>query len=151
MSKDSSLPNQNVNTVAHSLLEIATQIVGADSGSVLLVNRKKKSFLIQSSRGLDTQILKKKNIPFSNGVAEWVVEHKKPLLISSQSEEVVPKSILKRPQIKSSFVVPLEFQDQIYGVFCLNSKTENDRFNEGNLLFLNQLGQIASAALSRTR
>jgi len=141
---------QNADFLANSLLEIASQIVGADSGSVLLVDPAKKSFFIQSSHGLNAQVLKKRTIPFRRGIAGWVVENKKAVLISPQSISVIPKLKLKRPYIKSSMIVPLQFQDRIYGVFCLNSKTENDRFNERNLLFLNHLGKIATAALSRS-
>ncbi len=136
--------------LANSLLELASQMVGADSGSVLLVDPSKKSFFIQSSRGLNQKILKKKILPLKESVAGWVFSNKKAILIGPQSELQVPQSILKRPYIKSSMILPLQFQDRVYGVFCLNSKTENDRFNEGSLSFLNRLGNLASAALARS-
>jgi len=102
---------------------------------------------MQSSHGLDIPITKKKMMPLKEGVAGWVVEHKQAVLISSQSKNLIPKSRLKRPHIKSSMIIPLEFQDRIYGVFCVNSNTTNDRFNEKNLGFLDHLGKVASAAL----
>lgn len=138
------------NLLSDSLLEIASGIVGADSGSVLLLNPAKNSFSIRSSRGLSPHVLKKKNIPLSNGIAGWVLENKKAILIGPEHKSIIPKSKLKRSYIKSSMIVPLEFQNKMYGVFCLNSKTENDQFNEDNLSFLNQLGGIAGAALSRS-
>jgi len=133
--------------LANSLLEIASQIVGADSGSVLLIDSANESFSIQSSRGLSEEILKKK-IPLNDGVAGWVVAHKKGVLIGPDIKSIVPKSKLNRPAIKSSMIVPLKCQDQILGVFCLNSKDANERFNQTNLSFLNQLGQIASTGFS---
>lgn len=143
-------PEPRKDFLASSLLEIASQIVGADSGSVLLVDPAKNSFSIQSAHGLDDQIVKKKTVPLKEGVAGWVVEHQKSVLITPQRKSAIPQSILKRPHIKSSMIVPLEFQGQVYGVFCVNSKTDNSRFNEKNLMFLNHLGKIASAALSQS-
>ena len=141
-------PEQQADFLADSLLEIATQIVAADSGSVLLVDSANESFSIQSSHGLNVPVSREIVMPLKDGVAGWVVEHKQAVLIGPQNKTSIPESKLKRPQIKSSMIIPLEFQDRVYGVFCVNSNTENHRFNEQNLVFLNHLGKVASAALS---
>ena len=96
--------------------------------------------------------MKKKRISLESGVAGWVASRNKPVLIGSDLPHMkgdIPKAKLKRPQIKSSIVVPLKYQKKVLGVFCLNAKSQNKRFNQDNLVLLDQLGKLASVALSR--
>lgn len=135
--------------LANYLLDIASEVVRADSGSVLLVDKDEESFSIKSARGISPEILKKKRLPIRSGVAGWVVSQRKPVLIGPKVPVSVPKVRLKRPHIKCSIVVPLEFDEKALGVFCLNANSANRRFNQNNLLLLGQLGKLASVALSR--
>ena len=135
--------------LANYLLEIASEVVRADSGSVLLVDENQENLTIRSARGIPASILKKRHVPLGSGVAGWVLARKKPVLIGPGAAGLVPKDKLKRPQIKSSIVVPLEFKKKALGVFCVNSKAANKQFNQENLVLLDQLGKLASVALAR--
>lgn len=136
--------------LVNCLLDIASHVVHADSGSVLLVDESEKNFFIKLARGIPSEILKKRRMPVSRGVAGWVASQKKPVLIGPYGDSTVPAERLKRPKIKASIVVPLRFQEKILGVFCLNTMSANKRFNQNNLLLLDQLGKLASVALART-
>ncbi len=136
--------------LANCLLEIASQVVHADSGSVMLVDQDQKNFSIRSAHGIKPEILKQRRLPLHAGVAGWVAAKRKALLIGpAETKKEIPKEKLKRPQIKSSMIVPLEFKRKVLGVFCLNAKSANKRFNQNNLILLDQLGKLASVALAR--
>lgn len=135
--------------LANYLLNIASQVVQADSGSVMLVDEAHKNFSIKSAHGIRPEILKKGHLPLHAGVAGWVATKKRPILIGPEAQREIPKTKLKRPQIKSSMVLPLEFKKKVLGVFCLNAKSVNKQFNQENLVLLNQLGKLASVALAR--
>jgi len=138
------------NLLANCLLEIASQVVHADSGSVMLVDQDQKNFSIKSAHGIKPEILKQRHLPLNAGIAGWVAARRKAILIGPrETRKEVPKEKLKRPQIKSSMVVPLEFKKKVLGVFCLNAKSANKRFNQNNLVLLDQLGKLASVALAR--
>ena len=137
------------NLLTNYLLDIASHVVQADSGSVMLVDEGQKSFSIKSAHGIRAEVLKKRHLPLNAGVAGWVAAKKRPLLIGPQIKGEIPKDKLKRPQIKSSMIVPLEFKRKVLGVFCLNAKSVNKQFNQDNLILLNQLGKLASVALAR--
>jgi putative methionine-R-sulfoxide reductase with GAF domain len=138
-----------LNLLGEYLLEIASEAVKADSASVLLVNSDEKSFYIQSARGLRAEFVKKNQIPMSQSVAGWVVKRKKAVLIDRDLKMEIPKTKLTRHKIKSSIVVPIQFERKVFGVFCLNAKSSNHRFNKENLLLLSRLGQLTGVALSR--
>jgi len=138
------------NLLANCLLEIASEVVHADSGSVMLVDQDQKNFSIKSAHGIKPEVLRQKRLPLNAGVAGWVAAKRKAILIGpAEVRKEVPKEKLKRPQIKSSMVVPLEFKKKVLGVFCLNAKSANKRFNQNNLILLDQLGKLASVALAR--
>ncbi len=138
------------NLLANCLLEVASQVVHADSGSVMLVDQDRKNFSIRSAHGIKPEVLKQKRLPFEAGVAGWVAARNKAILIGPlEARKEVPKEKLRRPQIKSSMVVPLEFKKKVLGVFCLNAKSANKRFNQNNLVLMDQLGKLASVALAR--
>ena len=146
---DSFFTSNYATLLANYLLNIASQVVQADSGSVMLVDEGRKNFSIKSAHGIRPEVLKKGYLPIHAGVAGWVATKKRPILIGPEAQKEIPKTKLKRPQIKSSMVLPLEFKKKVLGVFCLNAKSVNKQFNQENLVLLNQLGKLASVALAR--
>ena len=136
------------NELAHSLMEIASALVGADSGSVLLMNQKEKCFYIKAAMGLRLEALKTK-IPIRDGVAGWVARRGKPCLIQQGVKNQWLKDRLKRNEIISSMVLPIAFQNRTLGVVCLNAESKNENFNQENLILLDQLSKLASVAFDR--
>lgn len=138
------------NKVVNSLLDIALGVVEGNSGSVLRFDARGKCFYINAARGLRREIVKETRIPLRGGVAGWVVARGKPFLIQKDVKDPVLRRCLKRPNIHSSIVIPMRFQDRTLGVFCLNAESVNKKFNQDNLPLLDQLGQLVSIALAGT-
>lgn len=136
--------------LTHSLMEVASAVVGADSGSVLLIDPKKKVFTIKASRGIRAEIIENKFPSLKEGVAGWVVSRGRPFLIQKDVKDSVPQTQLNRPEIYSSMVVPITFRGRALGAVCLNSAGKNDKFNEDNLILLDQLSKLAGIALDRS-
>ena len=146
---DDFFSNVYVNSLVNYLLEIATQLVHADSGSVLLIDPSEKSFSIKSARGLSEEVKNKEHIPLSSSIAGWVASEKRSVLIGGEPPGGLPRAQLKRTNIKASMLVPLEIQKKVVGIFCLNAQSANKRFNQNNLALLDQLGKLAGVALAR--
>lgn len=137
------------NELANSLLDVAAAVVGADSGSVLLIKPNEKYLYIKTARGIRPEIIKRTHIPVGEGVVGWVLSQGSPALIQSDVKDPVLKARLQRSEIKSSIVVPIAFQDQTLGALCVNAESDNKRFNQENLQVLDQLSKLASIALDR--
>ena len=135
--------------LADSLLEIALGVVGGNSGSVLLFDKKGKHFYIKTARGIRSEIAKEVRIPWKEGVAGWVAARGKPILIQKKPKDTALGARLRRPEIHASFVIPMIFRDRTLGVFCVNAESANKKFNPDNLLLLDQLSKLASIALGR--
>lgn len=135
--------------LADALIDIALGVVGGDSGSVLLFDKRKKSFSVKSARGIRSEVLREIQSPLRDGVANYVASRGKPLLIQKEVKDPILRGRLKREEICSSIVVPMTFLGRTLGVFCVNAEADNHRFNQDNLLLLDQLGRLASIAFAR--
>lgn len=126
-----------------TIFEVVRQMVDADSGSVLMFHPRQNELHIQFSYGLNPAIVKKEKLP-NDGVASWVIAKKEAVLIHEQKTQKIPPDQLKRPEIKSSMVVPIQKDNQVLGVICLNSNSLNSRFNENNISRVQDLGRLIS-------
>ncbi len=104
-----------------SLLDAALSMSKADTGSVMLVDKEGKGLSIKASRGVSKSYTESSIIPLGQGLAGWVVQHKKPLVISGETENNRIKHLLKRPEIRQSLVIPLAVQNTILGVLNLST------------------------------
>lgn len=135
--------------LANHLLDVGMQLVQADTGSVLFFDEKDECFWVKTARGMDAPVFKQSKSYLRKGLAGWAALRGKPVLIDHQSVHADIGEQLKRPQIVSSILVPLRFGARILGVLCLNALSSNLFFNKDSLLRLNQLCQLAAAALGR--
>ena len=136
--------------LSNSLLDIAMTLVKGDSGSVLLFDKKEKCFHIKAACNIQPEYVSGISIPYKQSISGWVIREAKPLLIQKDLEHSALQSRLKRPEINSSFVIPIAVrQGEPIGVLCLNSKSVNKNFNQDNLVLLSQLGKLAGIAFGR--
>ncbi len=132
-----------MNHMLATIFEAARQAVGADSGSVLIFHPEQNELIIHSSYGLKSEILKKEKLP-NDGIASWVIARNEAVLINESGSRNIPQDQLKRPEIKSSMIVPIQKDNQVLGVICLNSSLANERFNENSVLMVRQLSRLVS-------
>ena len=60
----------------------------------------------------------------------------KPMLLHQEMQDDVIRDRLDKPHIKSSIVIPMHHKDKLMGLLCLNTKSDNQMFNQENLLLL---------------
>ena len=142
-------PDFYTSEVADSLMDIALEVVKGDSGSVLLFDKGEQHFYIKTSRGIAPEIIKEAHVPLKDGVVGWVAAREKPLLIQKDTPPEGLAGRLNRPEIHASFVVPMSFQNQTLGVFCINTKSPNKKFTEKSLQLLDRLSKLAGVAFGR--
>ena len=77
------------------------------------------------------------------GIAGWVAQRNKPLLLSSDtSADQLPKDRLRRREIDSSIVMPLSRQNEVLGILNINSHDKNNRLRTQSLDLLTQLAKL---------
>ena len=137
-----------VNELLNALLNVALSLVEGDSGSVMLYEAKEKCFYLKAARGIRTDLVPRGRVPFESGVAGVIAARRIPTLISKVVGDKTLAGRLNRAEIESSMVIPMVIKNRLFGVLCVNTFTDNKKFNSGFLALLNQLGQLGSVTLA---
>ena len=126
-----------------TLLDLALRATKADSGSVMVLDSLSQTLRIRAALGLDEALIQKAEVKLGEGIAGWVAQRNRPLLIDPEiSLDPALKSRLKRSEIDSSIVMPLSRQDKVLGVLSINSHDRENRLKAQNLDLLAQLAKL---------
>lgn len=129
--------------VLDAALEEVVAVTGADSGSIMLVDKETETLTVAASVGVEAEIVASTRIPIGRGVAGWVAQHRKPLTLPRDADLHLATELL-RDEIASSICAPVLSKDVVIGVLSVNRRSTSEHFVEENLhmvtSFAGQLG-----------
>ena len=138
-----------------SVLRSALELVEADCGSVMLVDRPKAQLVLVAAQGLSEDVLAHPRRPITEGIAGWVVQHQEALLLNDAAREDPQLRALIRDDVKlrSAMSVPLQVRGQIIGVinFRLSESAKKQQFTEYDLRMVSLFAQNASVVIDNSR
>jgi signal transduction histidine kinase len=131
------------------LLARTTELIGAEAASILLADQKDERLYFSSALGERGDMVKKHTVAVGEGIAGWVAEHGRPLIINNPEEdprhnrelaaevEFYPRNIL---------CVPLVGGSGVLGAIELLNKTGQAPFEDDDQTLLTLVaGRIARA------
>lgn len=130
------------------VLALAVKISQADTGSFLIYDHKAKKLKVKAVIGETKGIAPGVEIAVGQGIAGWVAQHKKPLLIND------PSNWQKQgdTKIASSISLPITTADVLVGVLNLGSLRSNYQFSLQNLKpVMHLLAQFGDALVSASQ
>ncbi|MFC1512549.1 GAF domain-containing protein [bacterium] len=126
-------------------MEFISSYFKADSGSIMLFNRKGTKLRITASIGIDDLTVRESAISNGTGVAGWVTKNRKSLIVDRETlSSLKSTNIIPRKEITSSMVVLLEGKKGPLGVINLNS-TCSRKFLQEDLRLLTYYAEKLSA------
>ena len=136
--------------ILSSLLNSATMALGADSGSVMTLDRKTNNLHIKVASKLDERIVSDTNIKFGEGIAGIAAKTAQAIILPKDENKNNLAQKMKRRDIKSSMIVPFNKGDShdVYGVINLNILRRNVDFSEKDISLVKELVHMASIALT---
>jgi len=136
--------------LAEVVLEQATAAVGAERGSVMLVEPDGKQMRVRAIRGLHLKYVEYVRIRPGEGVSGQVWSEGQPLLVDDIRTDPV-FSLQRRSRYHSnSFVsLPIQLGEHTYGVLNLADKRSGSHFTQADLQRLAPLAQQGALALDR--
>lgn len=144
----------NIEDVIKQILVLAMQLVDADGGSVMLVDRKSKKLSISRATRLDENYVQKTTLRMGERVAGWVADQKIPVLLHGKLEDNPQFSALEgREDVRSAVSVPMKINDTVVGVLNLNRMMDSDfpEFNQSDLRIAVTFARYCAAALQNAR
>lgn len=142
----------DLQTLLDMILEHATREVGAEQGSILLIDRDSEDLRMLATRGMPRDVVERGYIPRKGSIAEWVIENAKPLLLNEDSvnSEGEFRSIATERRIHASMCIPLQAQGKVIGTLNI-TRTHMEHFTEADLSTMVIMASQAAVAIENAR
>ncbi|MBU0988259.1 MAG: GAF domain-containing protein [Proteobacteria bacterium] len=148
---DVSLLINSQQTLSNILNTITREILScfdADHSSIMLMDRKTGMLKTMSSFGQGAELAKDALVPLGKGIAGWVLENGKPLLLNGKVDPAdFPGTADKIRNISSSLCVPLKIGNKNIGVLSVNLVDRDRSFRETDLKLISVFGNNAAVAI----
>jgi phosphoserine phosphatase RsbU/P len=145
-------PEMDPLVLIDDLLASALAVVGASDGSLLLRDEETKEMVFAVVHGEARERLTGYRLPPQAGIAGWVVEHKRPLVVRNVRED--PRFYPKVDEAfgfhtRSLACVPLMDAERILGVLEVVNKNYDREFTDQDHDLMMVVAHLASIAILR--
>jgi serine phosphatase RsbU (regulator of sigma subunit)/anti-sigma regulatory factor (Ser/Thr protein kinase) len=129
------------------VVEQALELLGAERGSIMLLDERKLELSVRASRGLaDSSEFK---VRLGEGISGWVAKQGEPLVL--QDAVADPRFKGTNRNIVSALAVPLRVEGRIIGVLNVSSSTAGRYYDDHDLAYLISFADMAAAAIENAR
>jgi len=143
----------NLETLLDRMLEIFTDVLNAEAGSILLLDEEKDELFFAAATGEKKDSIKNIRVPIGEGVVGWVAREDKPVLIAdAQNDPRFFKQADQKTKFKTKTIVavPLKTKEKLIGVVEILNKKDG-LFNEEDLNLLEALSNQAAVAIENAK
>lgn len=155
LSQDVSEAAQDIYATIHmdelliTILDLALNLTQAECGSLMLLDKETGDLSIKVSRGIDEEKFRNAKVKLGEGISGLAAKENTPFIISGTAGDNRIKSLLQRPEIRQSAILPLSARNRVVGVLNLSTKNSENHaeFNEKNLQHLSRLISTAIQTL----
>jgi HD-GYP domain-containing protein (c-di-GMP phosphodiesterase class II) len=135
-------------------MEAATRLMKAEVGSLLLVDEEKRQLYFEVALGDREEEIKTIPLNFGEGIAGWVAQHGKPLVVNSPGKDPrFFRGVDERTEFKTRNIicVPVKVKKKLIGVLEAINKKGRGRFDREDLSLLTSLADQVAIALDNSR
>ena len=151
-----SLVNSTLNLaeVLHLIMKHANRVTNSVASTLMLLDEETEELVLSVPTGPKANQLIDVRIPPGEGIAGWVAEHEKPLLVPDVKED--SRFYSKIDEIsgfrtKSILCVPLKAKTKMIGVLEVINKFDGTSFTENDELLLSMFGYQVAVAIENAR
>ncbi len=126
------------------LIEGATDLLGVERGSVMLLDQSTRTLAIAAAKGIDEEAMRSTQIQVGFGIAGAVAETGRPL-IQKRPPAAGAAPSAERPD--SGLCVPIAIHGKLLGVMGFEEKKSAVRFTKSDLEFAQLIANQAAIAL----
>lgn len=139
---------QDLATLLKSILKGAVEVMGATSGSIMLIEPPGGDVMvIKAAHGLRKDVVGQASCKVGEGIAGLVAERREGMLLL---DDLMDSRLRTRRKVTDALSVPIIEQGELLGVLNLNTKKDK-AFGELDLFLLNTLIKQVAAAIERGR
>jgi class 3 adenylate cyclase/GAF domain-containing protein len=138
----------NADDLLYITLERALKLIGADIGSVMIIEKPRRdAFIIEASIGLGDAVKKGDRIPFADSIAKHAVINKAPLLVEDIETDIRFGRQSNPNYMTRSFIcMPLKAISEVIGVLTISRRKTEQVFTQADVDVLTSL--VSNAAFT---
>jgi diguanylate cyclase (GGDEF)-like protein len=136
--------------VLRTIMEKIDELLRPDAWSLLLLDDSKQELHVELAVGKGSEQLKDVRVKFGQGIAGWVAERGKTLIVPDVSQDARFSSALDlgaNLEARSLVAVPVRFRESCLGVIELSNSASRDGFEQRDVAVLEALADFAAIAL----
>ena len=142
--------DQSIQQLLSHIVGVASEVLGGDSASLLLVDERDESLFFQVVLGSKSSTIRNLSISADEGIAGWVFQRKKSLIVNDvEKDERFSPTIDKKSgyHTRAIAAAPLIGYGKCLGVMEVILNQLNRRFSEDDLEWLNYFATQAALAI----
>ncbi|MDD4004358.1 MAG: GAF domain-containing protein [Elusimicrobiaceae bacterium] len=134
--------------------QYAEEMLDCEASSIMLLDERKENLLFKIATGAKGSAMKKMTVPVGQGIAGWVAQEKKPVVVNDTRSD--PRFAAQYDKA-SGFItrqllaVPMMNKDEIIGVAEVLNRRGDHPFSDEDIAMLTSLAGLASVAIANTR
>ncbi len=121
----------HISAMKSYLLDWILGVLGAQRGSIMLLDESKSYLSIDAARGINRDIVHSTRQRLGEGIAGWVLSSQEPLLLTEVRDD--PRFSGVAPNIKASLVAPLTWRGEALGTVAVADTTGLRTYTEEGL------------------
>jgi signal transduction histidine kinase/DNA-binding response OmpR family regulator len=139
---------ETLDVLLQRIVSLATEVIGAKTGSIMLIQRPENVLTIKSAIGLDQEIIEDTRLELGKSIAGYVAQKGAPLIIEDiEKDEKFKRLSKKHYATKSLLCVPLKIKEKVLGVINLSDKIPGSPFTQDDLRLLTTFASQAAIAI----
>ncbi len=142
------LDQEKMKVPLNYFLELAMKICSAELGSVMVFEKKSQELSIKEAKGLSEDVINNTKIKPGEGIAGMSIKNRKSLFLSDELKDRELRLRMRRPKVKSAFVIPVFYKDEVLGVISVATAKYPNKFSDKLMQLLNELIEITLVRMS---
>jgi GAF domain-containing protein len=137
-----------------AIMRTATDLMNAETSSLMLLDEKTNELTFEVATGDPAAEVAEMRVPADQGVAGWVLKHKKPALVNDVQKDERFYSQIDRAsgyKTRSMLAVPLDIRGRVIGVVEMINQREGTGFTERDQEIASAFAAQAAVAIENAR
>jgi signal transduction histidine kinase/DNA-binding response OmpR family regulator len=130
------------------IVALATSVIDAKSGSIMLIQKPEDILTIEAAIGLDEEIIQQTRLELGSSIAGYIAQKGEPVMVENIEKDARFRHFSKKHYATHSLLcVPLKVKDKILGVINLSDKKTGVPFTGDDLRLLTTFAAQAAMAI----
>jgi Nif-specific regulatory protein len=144
----------DVHALLAHILDSITSLCEGEASSIILLDREKQELYFETALGIKGQDIKRYTLKAGEGIAGWVVQHNKVLIVNDVDNDKRHQKHISQEinyPLTNMIAVPIRLKDECIGVIEVLNKAGGKPFGEEDLEWAEIFAAYAAISITNAR